>query len=348
MGDVKKDSKKEKKKKKKQEQRNRKHSSEDSDGDKRYYDRESRSSVETETTMSDEESSVANEVSLDMCVKVESDLTLQFEDGFNDVTKRMTKAEKKNAKKKKKKQQAEEKDKKCTDEDEELCECMSEKEDNEENDNDNGWGSDVTVDNKREEISLEFEDMDGHWEEAKKGKKKKKQGEKKKKNLKMADLVADLESCMHTKTAITESPASSDEAGIAVDNDENKENSSVPNGKLERRTVCHKGLRKEVLMETTIRETRPPRARPPITLVSAFSTNKCSRLEVRSLADMLEEEERDEKKVVEQIPDDVIIRFLLSADETAKRRKELRENLRRRFADFCNCHHARNCPSKSF
>merc|ERR1712181_1975 len=220
---------------------------------------------------------------------------------------------------------------------------MSEKEDLEDNgnDNDNGWTSDVTVDNKREEISLEFEDMDGHWEEAKKGEKKK--------NLKMADLVADLESCLLAKTATTESPALFDEAGTTVENDENKENSSsLLNGKLERRTVCHKGLRKEVLLETTTLEAnRPPRARP-ITLVSAFSTNKCSRLEVRSLADMLEEEERDEKKVVEQIPDDVIIRFLLSADETAKRRKELRENLRRRFADFCNCHHALNCPSKSF
>ena len=66
---------------------------------------------------------------------------------------------------------------------------------------------------------------------------------------------------------------------------------------------------------------------------------------MRSLAEMLEEEE---KEVVEQIPDEDIIRFLLSADETAKRRKELRENLRRRFADFCNCHGAENCPSKSF
>ena len=58
--------------------------------------------------------------------------------------------------------------------------------------------------------------------------------------------------------------------------------------------------------------------------------------------------EEEEKEVVEQIPDEDIIRFLLSADETAKRRKELRENLRRRFADFCNCHGAENCPSKSF
>ena len=52
---------------------------------------------------------------------------------------------------------------------------------------------------------------------------------------------------------------------------------------------------------------------------------------------MLEEEEE-----VEQIPEEDIICFLLSADETAKRRKELRENLRRRFPDFCNCHAAEN------
>merc|ERR1711974_564038 len=56
------DAKKEKKKKKKQEQRNRKHSSE-SEG--KRYSAESRSSVES-TTLSDEESSAANEAGLDI------------------------------------------------------------------------------------------------------------------------------------------------------------------------------------------------------------------------------------------------------------------------------------------
>merc|ERR1711974_383812 len=60
--------KKEKKKKKKQEQRNRKHSSESED---KRYSAESRSSVES-TTLSDEESSAANEAGLDI-VKAESE-----------------------------------------------------------------------------------------------------------------------------------------------------------------------------------------------------------------------------------------------------------------------------------
>ena len=205
--------------------------------------------------------------------------------------------------------------------------------------NDNDYSSDVAVDNKREEISLDFEDMDGHWEEAKKGKKKKKkQEEEKKRKQQMVDYSAGGKPIVHTENTNEDTPTSSDEAGTV--DDENKENSSL-NGKLERRTNCHKGLRKDVIFET--RDQPRPRPPRPITLVSAFSTNKCSR-PIRSLADMLEEEEKD----VEQIPDEEIIRFLLSADETAKRRKELRENLRRRFADFCNCHHARNCPSKSF
>merc|ERR1711974_141118 len=66
--DAKKDAKKEKKKKKKQEQRNRKRSSE-SEG--KRYSAESRSSVES-TTLSDEESSAANEAGLDI-VKAESE-----------------------------------------------------------------------------------------------------------------------------------------------------------------------------------------------------------------------------------------------------------------------------------
>merc|ERR1712037_677937 len=165
-----------------------------------------------------------------------------------------------------------------------------------------------------------------------KGKKNKKKQQEEKRKQQMEDYGGNGgKMCMYIKNT-TSTPASFDKVG-QVD-EENKENSFV-NGKLEKRTVCHKGQRKEVLLET-----RDPRPRPrPVTLVSAFSTNKCSR-PIRSLADMLEE--------VEQIPDEVIIRFLLSADETAKRRKELRENLRRRFADFCNCHHTRNCPAKSF
>merc|ERR1712203_685657 len=119
MGDTKKDTKKEKKKKKKQEQRNRKHSSESDD--KGYC--ESRSSVES-TTLSDEESITANEASLEI-VRAKS------EDELNEV-KRMTKAEKKNAKKKKNKQQADEKKTSVvigtTVED---CDSMSEKEGNE-------------------------------------------------------------------------------------------------------------------------------------------------------------------------------------------------------------------------
>ena len=323
-GDTKKDTKKEKKKKKKQEQRNRKHSSDSDD-----KSGENRSSVES-TTLSDEESSAANEASLDI-VREKS------EDEVNEV-RRMTKAEKKSAKKKKNKQQANDTNEKKTSLDEgatvEDCDSISEKDEND--DNDSGCGLDVAVDNNTEEISLDFEDMDGHWEEAKKGKKNKKKQEEKRKQQQMEDYGGNGgKMCMYIKNT-TSTPASFDEVG-QVD-DENKENSFV-NGKLEKRTVCHKGQRKEVLLET--RDPRP-RARP-ITLVSAFSTNKCSR-PIRSLADMLEEEEKD----VEQIPDEVIIRFLLSADETAKRRKELRENLRRRFADFCNCHHTRNCPAKSF
>ena len=349
-GDAKKDTKKEKKKKKKQEQRNRKNSSESDD--KRYCE-ENRSSVES-TTMSEEESSVAiNDPSLDV-EKAEVELPVELEDGVSEV-RRMTKAEKKNAKKEKKRiqqqqQQADEREEKKTCEAiVELCDNKTEKEEEEEEeDKDNGYSSDITFDNKRDEISLDFEDMGGNWEEATKGKKKKKKQDERRK-VQMADLVQELENrrmdfnnggrreyCGQSKIP-TESPELSDEPE-AVDN-ENKENSSV-SGKLERRSVCHKGLRKEVLVEP-----RDPRPRPrPVTLVSAFSANKCSR-PIRSLADMLEEEEKD---VVEQIPDEVIIRFLLSADETAKRRKELRENLRRRFADFCNCHHTRYCPSKSF
>jgi len=308
--------KKEKKKKKKQEQRNRKQSS---DSEDKSYCTESRSSVES-TTLSEEESSAANEASF---AKIENEVN---------ETRRMTKSEKKNAKKKKNKQQANDMDEKKTSMGRgasmEDCDCMSEKEENEENNN----GYRFEVDNKREEILLDLEGMDGHWEEAKKGKKKKKKQEEKRNQQLMEDYGRNGgQICLHNKNT-TSTPAS------AVD-DENKENSSV-NGKLEKRTVCHKGQRKEVLLET--RDSRPRAS--PITLVSAFSTNKCSR-PMKSLVDMLEEEEKDD---FPQIPDEVIMSFLLSADETAKRRKELRENLRRRFADFCNCHHTRNCPSKSF
>merc|ERR1712083_771062 len=109
-GDAKKDTKKEKKKKKK-EQRNRKNSSESDD--KRYCE-ENRSSVES-TTMSEEESSVAiNDPSLEV-EKAESELPVELEDGVSEV-RRMTKAEKKNAKKEKKRiqQQADEREEKKT------------------------------------------------------------------------------------------------------------------------------------------------------------------------------------------------------------------------------------------
>merc|ERR1739844_85692 len=107
------------------------------------------------------ESSAANEASLDI-VREKS------EDEVNEV-RRMTKAEKKSAKKKKNKQQANDTDKKKTETvDEgatvEDCDSISEKEEND--DNDSGCGLDVAIDNNKEEISLDFEDMDGHWEEA--------------------------------------------------------------------------------------------------------------------------------------------------------------------------------------
>ena len=129
----------------------------------------------------------------------------------------------------------------------EECDSMSEREENEENDNE--CSSDVAVDNKREGISLDFEDVDGHWEEAKKGKKKKKktQEEEKKRKQQMVDYSAGGKPIVHTENTNEDIPTSSDEAGTV--DDENKENSSL-NGKLERRTNCHKGLRKDVLFET--------------------------------------------------------------------------------------------------
>merc|ERR1712083_1112496 len=229
--------KKEKKKKKKQEQSNRKNSSESDD--KRYCE-ENRSSVES-TTMSEEESSVAiNDSSLEV-EKAESELPVELEEGVSEV-RRMTKAEKKNAKKEKKRiqQQADEREEKKTCEAiVELCDNKTEKEEEEE-DKDNGYSSDITFDNKRNEISLDFEDMGGNWEEASKGKKKKKKQDEKRK-VQMADLVQELENrrmdvnnggrreyCGQSKIP-TESPELSDEPEAV--NNENKENSFV-NGKL--------------------------------------------------------------------------------------------------------------------
>ena len=85
-------------------------------------------------------------------------------------------------------------------------------------------------------------------------------------------------------------------------NRRNKESIASLNEALERRALCQK--KKDVPLEAP-----RPHARP-VTLVSAFSTSKCSR-PVRSLAKMLEEEEEE----VEQIPEEDIIGFLLSADE---------------------------------
>ena len=275
----------------------------------------------------------------------------------------MTKAEKKNAKRKerKKKKEAEKENSEketcaigevCVDDCEtcttgesgveDCCDVLSDQEDDGEHRctldivNDDYKG--ISLDNGEHRCNLDivnkdFEDIDGNWVEAKKGKKKKKKQAERLRNL-GSDNAEDRESCQQQDRSDTGSHAFSDETDTL--NRRNKESIASLNEALERRALCQK--KKDVPLETP-----RPRARP-VTLVSAFSTSKCSR-PVRSLAEMLEEEE---KEVVEQIPDEDIIRFLLSADETAKRRKELRENLRRRFADFCNCHGAENCPSKSF
>ena len=353
--DVKKEVKKEKKKKKKLEQRNRKQS----EAEEKRYCEENRSSVES-TTLEEEEACLDNcecEVVLDIIESAREELKTGGRE-----ERPMTKAEKKNAKRKerKKKKEAEKENSEketcaigevCVDDCEtcttgesgveDCCDVLSDQEDDGEhrctldivNDDFDG----ISLDNGEHRCNLDivnkdFEDIDGNWVEAKKGKKKKKKQAERLRHL-GSDNAEDRESCHQLDRSDTGCHTFSDE--IDTLNRRNKESIASLNEALERRALCQK--KKDVPLETR------PRARP-VTLVSAFSTSKCSR-PVRSLAEMLEEEE---KEVVEQIPDEDIIRFLLSADETAKRRKELRENLRRRFADFCNCHGAENCPSKSF
>merc|ERR1712088_310988 len=187
---------------------------------------------------------------------------------------------------------------------EDCCDVLSDQEDDGEHRctldivNDDFEG--ISLDNGEHRCNLDivnkdFEDIDGNWVEAKKGKKKKK---KKKQVERFRHLGGDnaegREGCQQHDRSDTGSHAFSDE--IDTMNRRNKESIASLNEALERRALCQK--KKEVPLEAP-----RPHARP-VTLVSAFSTSKCSR-PVRSLAEMLEEEE---KEVVEQIPDEDIIR----------------------------------------
>ena len=110
--------------------------------------------------------------------------------------------------------------------------------------------------------------------------------------------------------------------------EENKENDSV----IHKQTEC-------------------PRSSPTsldnhVTLVSAFSSSRCT-CPGPSLAQMLVDEENTGGDI-EPIPNDVITSFLQSKEKTTELRKELREDLRRRFDDFCMCHNTRYCPERCF
>ena len=326
--DVKKEVKKEKKKKKKNlEQRNRKQSEAE---DKRYCE-ENRSSVES-TTPEEEEACADNregEVGLDI-------MESEREEPKTGVKEErpMTKAEKKNAKRKERKKKKEAKKENSSEKEtcaisevcvedcetcttpesgiEDCCDVLSDQEDGGEHRCTLGIANDdfegISLDNGEHWFNLDivnkdFEDIDGNWVEKKKGKKKKKKQGARFRHL-GSDNPEERESCKQHNRFDNGSQAFSDE--IDTLNRRNKESIASLNEALERRALCQKGLKKDVPIEAR------PHARP-VTLVSVFSTSKCSR-PVRSLAKMLEEEE-EEVEVVEQIPEEDIIGFLLSADE---------------------------------
>ena len=98
--------------------------------------------------------------------------------------------------------------------------------------------------------------------------------------------------------------------------------------------------------QTECPQTSPTSVDNHVTLVSAFSSSRCT-CPGPSLAQMLEDEENTGEDV-EPIPSDVITSFLQSKEKTTELRKELREDLRRRFDDFCMCHNTRYCPERCF
>merc|ERR1712192_11173 len=79
-----------------------------------------------------------------------------------------------------------------------------------------------------------------------------------------------------------------------------------------------------------------------VTLVSAFSSSRCS-YPCLSLAEMLEDEEQTDKDI-EPIPADVIKSFQKSKEKSTELRRELRQDLKQRFANYCKCHNTQYCP----
>ena len=177
-----------------------------------------------------------------------------------------------------------------------------------------------------DQLCLEIENVLG---DKKRAKKKKKRKETKKKEVpssysdkgkQVGDPRASAKS-MDLQKCFTRSD---DEDNL----EEDKENDSV----IQKQTEC-------------------PRSSPTsldnhVTLVSAFSSSRCT-CPGPSLAQMLEDEENTGEDI-EPIPNDVITSFLQSKEKTTELRKELREDLRRRFDDFCMCHNTRYCPERCF
>ena len=176
-----------------------------------------------------------------------------------------------------------------------------------------------------DQLCLELEIVEVNNRGAKKKKKKERKRKEKLVECEEKETHSGGLNVAHTQHS---SARSDEEENVA---NEDKENSSA-NQKKEKKNICH-GIKKEFT---------PASLDNNVTLVSAFSSSRCSSLSL-SLTEMLEDEEKAVNEI-EPIPADVITSFNRSKEKTTELRKELRKDLKQRFANYCNCHNTQYCP----
>ena len=176
-----------------------------------------------------------------------------------------------------------------------------------------------------DQLCLELENVEVNNRGAKKKKKKERKRKEKLVECEEKETHGGGLNVAHTQHS---SARSDEEENVA---NEDKENGSA-NQKKETKNICH-GIKKEFL---------PAALDNNVTLVSAFSSSRCSNPSL-SLTEMLEDEEKAVNEI-EPIPADVITSFNRSKEKTTELRKELRKDLKQRFANYCNCHNTQYCP----
>ena len=181
-----------------------------------------------------------------------------------------------------------------------------------------------------EQLCLELEDIEVNQKGAKNEKKKIKKKERKKKE-KLVESEDKGTNNADSRGSLDNMQLSCTRYGEAENADNKDTENATVNQQQESGIMCH-GKNKF----------SPATPENNVTLVSAFSSSRCS-YPCLSLTEMLEDEEQTINEI-EPIPADVITSFQRSKEKTTELRKELREDLKQRFANYCKCHNTRYCP----